>query len=240
MKKIILFIIILTLCSCSAEYNLNINDTYEEKINTDRIYDTIVPAYNDYEGTSSEKEEGKKYYVVNDGPPSYSFNFAKNDYARSNAIYTCYKKFNVYTEDKVTTLLTSNYNYCFDKYDDLTNLTININLNSKYSLVRSNADQVKGNRYIWNINKDNYKNKYIYMAYELQEEDKCLLTCPDGQELVNANKKDCYCKKTEVKTEEDENSIIDYILLGAVLLLFIIGIISIIKYKSINNNEYRI
>ena len=67
---------------------------------------------------------------------------------------------------------TDEYFKCFDFYEDLDNLTINIK--SDLLIKKHNADKVKGNTYSWNITKDNYENKSILLEIKTSNSNKKL------------------------------------------------------------------
>lgn len=51
----------------------------------------------------------------------------------------------------------------FERYPDLDSITVKVK--SFYKILDNNADSVKDNVYIWNINRSNYKNKTIAFSY---------------------------------------------------------------------------
>ena len=59
---------------------------------------------------------------------------------------------------------------CFNKYSELDDVTINID--SSLEVESSNADEVNGNIYTWNINKSNADNKPINIVLKPNTEQK--------------------------------------------------------------------
>ena len=243
MKKWLLLLAVLLLSGCNVEYELNITeDEFQEAIFIDEGgFDFPITAYYDDEGTSEGFVDGIEYYqaTVTDNSSILTYDYLPEDYERSHAANVCFNRFVVNEENGITTLVSSNYYNCIAYYSSLEAITVNVNLDHNiYSIVNHNADAVHGNQYTWYINRNNYEDHYIYMAYQEKSLNACSITCLEGEELINPDREDCYCRVIDETNEdmEEENTIYDYILVGAVLLLFIIAILGIIKYKSINSS----
>ncbi|MDD6879364.1 MAG: hypothetical protein PUD59_03940 [bacterium] len=93
---------------------------------------------------------------------NYSYIFNSNNYGKSSIANSCYSQFNFLSNNDVYILSTNNEFLCFS-YEGLENVTIHINTNHKVK--QSNADNIEGNDYYWNINKSNSNNKSIYFEY---------------------------------------------------------------------------
>lgn len=128
------------------------------------------PNYNFYK---SDPQSGVEYYTKTriDSQEkygiSYSYEFSKEKFVNSTAIKTCYKEFTITTENNFYILATNPKAECMENYKLLTDITINIEL--PYKVISSNADKVNNNIYIWNITKENYKNKSIRISYNINE-----------------------------------------------------------------------
>ena len=86
------------------------------------------------------------------------------DYSRSNMVWKgCLNK--RFSEKDGNYIIEVSGFKSFDEYDNLDNLIINIT--SDYKLVKSNADEVHGKVYTWNINRDNYDTKKIKIIFEV-------------------------------------------------------------------------
>lgn len=245
MKKISILLAVLCLTGCNIEYNLTITaDEFQEEIVIDQNdINFPITVYSDQEGTGEGKVDGVLYYDIETTNVSsiLSHDFTLEDYGRSHAANICYNHFVVNEEDNITTILSSNYYNCMDYYSSLDTITIKVDLDTDiYEIVNHNADSVNGSLYTWNINRNNYQDHYVYLAYQEKKESVCdIVSCDEDEELINPNSEDCYCKKKSVENgstiEEDGNMLFEYILLGGILLLFAIAIIGLIKYKSIHD-----
>ena len=134
------------------ESNINPSDESTNYNNVKYYYKESIRANNKY---------GESIYT----------DFTENDYFRSNIVKNCYNEFNLAKNDSVYTLKTNNVCKAFDNYKLLEELTINITLNTSYTLIYSNADEVNNNVYTWNIDSNNYKNKSISFIYDTEKRD---------------------------------------------------------------------
>lgn len=86
-----------------------------------------------------------------------------SDFSQIAGVNTCYDYFTVLRNNDEKSgneqliISTSAKNYCFDMYPNLESITVNLKTNHK--VVSHNADQVKDNNYVWNINKNNASQK---------------------------------------------------------------------------------
>lgn len=134
----------------------------------------------------------------------YSFIHKQNNYNKTDIINKCYDfKYNKLND--VITFETTGEFKCFEKYKMLEELTINAN--TLCNVVYENSDYKEKNRYIWNINKFNYKNKSIKFKF------------------------DCNIKQKEIN-----KSIISPIIIISYLLLILL-VILIVKIRWNKNNE---
>lgn len=244
MKKILVLLVVLCLTGCNVEYNLIITeDEFQEQVVIDENdIDFPITVYSDQEGTGEGKVDGVLYYDIEttDTSSILRHTFNSLDYERSHAANTCFNRFLVNEEDGVMTILSSNYYNCMDYYSSLDTIKVQVKLDTNiYEIVNQNADQIDGSTYIWNINKSNYQDHYVYLSYQKKGSNTCdIVSCDEDEELVNPNSEDCYCKKKSAENDkevEEENVLFDYILLGGILLLFVIAIVGLIKYKSIHD-----
>lgn len=185
MKKIIFVLLfILIFSGCSVEYNLEIKDNkFFESItsNVDNLsqYNShkdnrLVSFYSEALVTYyTSQEEAKQNFHYYKSKPSYknnlykinySYDFDMDNYTDSNAVKSCYEYFKITTNGNNVTLSTSNKFNCFNSYNELDKVTINIT--SYYGVVRSNADKVNGKTYTWEITRENASNKPILFEYD--------------------------------------------------------------------------
>ncbi len=186
-KMLILFLVLLLSTGCSVEYNLTIDELnaiedfslYVENnsSNTAMINDMYQRQTESYFNQDTEDSE---YYEVKKGLTrdkknlflNFKYNYPLKKLQNSNAISECFYNKSVTKDQEYITLNTSEGFDCIYKDTDLQieNLTINIKTNLK--VVESNSDKTKKNTYTWNINKNNYQDKNIYMKIRYKEENK--------------------------------------------------------------------
>lgn len=166
MKKKILFLLILLITGCSANYNLNIeNDNFEESI------DVIVPSndkalishLNSFEQYINENVIYDK--KIKEGDISTNFNYSHtysfNDF--QNRENPCFLSSNLYQDNGIYTIFSNDF-VCFESFDMKAD-SYKINISTNYNVINNNADKVNGNTYTWNFKKNNYKNKSIIFQY---------------------------------------------------------------------------
>lgn len=103
-------------------------------------------------------KESKKtgYSVVNE----YSY----DDY---NTIGACYDAFSIIKDKNKVIVSTSEKFNCFDYYEELDQIKIVAKV--KYKVSKTNADEKKGNDYIWYIDRENAENKPIQLFFDLDK-----------------------------------------------------------------------
>lgn len=184
MKKYILLVLILILCSgCEINYNLDIdeknikenikfnvteqdynkyNDNQEEKL-TEDLYEVfeeqhILVFINDY-STFHKKISNK----INNGLDlEYSYDYDYINFSKSYLINNCFENYVVLNE--------KDYYYIkaygsFSCYYDKTNIKIN----TKYKVISNNADSVENGTYIWKIDDNNRNNVNIVFQMSKNE-----------------------------------------------------------------------
>lgn len=178
MKNKILFIIILILITgCSVEYNLNIDNSFSEHTvyipeSSEEMIDGTqyrLPALFSESRLTYDNSNLKeiKYYnikTLKDNKFSFNFVYDDNQLNDSNIANTCYQFFSVDTKENEVSILTGNKFYCFDVYEELDSVTININ--SNYKVIQSNADKIIGKKHTWYITRENASNKPIIFVYD--------------------------------------------------------------------------
>lgn len=186
-KKIVWLIALLSLTGCTVTYDLEISqDGFKENItinSTSISENALIEEYpfNAYyddkenEGNPMEKIEGQEYYdssikIDNNNLKSinYSYLFSKENFSKANSIATTFENFIMqqydHNEDgeKDYILISSGNDFNrFENDDSLDQVTINIHC--LYEVISSNADEVNGNIYTWNLTQDNIK--AINMVY---------------------------------------------------------------------------
>ena len=189
MKKIILLCLILLLCGCSTvNYNLNITDKVEEKLEiiascTDcDLTDFNIPTrkyYNDdnFDPYDTSRQDNVVYYnqskqVTSDNKTilTYSQTFNFNEYYNSYIAKKFYNDFEVSYRDNILTIDSGLNFYLDDNVDEVA-----INITTDHKVTEANADKYENNTYTWIINKQNYSNKNIIMSIDFNEETTVLL-----------------------------------------------------------------
>ncbi len=182
--KILLILVIVLCCSgCSVNYNLSIDkgEVFNEKVSLIANYGSDVEEISNFnmnipiskdvddKNIFMNKIKGVKYYNQSKDSNkermsfSYRHNFTtfQNDYISNSS----YKYVTIYKKENNLILSTSNTNLAFEKYDNLDKVVVTIR--SRYRLIDTNADKKENYKYIWEITRENYSNKYIYLSLDM-------------------------------------------------------------------------
>lgn len=233
MKKTILIIIILLITTgCSCEYNLKIeNNKYSEEViiiaNTNSEKNEFnktwnVPIDKDTYNIGLDSEtDGVEYGSFYDSELSgnrliFSHDFNMSSYANSTAVSNCYNMLTVSRENGDTIISTSKEAKCFDDYPSLNSVTINITIDD--TVVKHNADNVSGNTYTWNINKDNASNKSVDLIIKNSSN--------------NSFDEPSVAPNSTVNNNENKRDYSTYILAAIIGLLVLLGYGIYIKMKN--------
>lgn len=180
-KIVLLIVILLSLTGCSFEYNIKIdtNTISEENIvyipNTDKnnIKIEVEKLVSKYTGPTNSLGMYKQEAIENNN--NFGMSYKKtydtlDDYNNSLSFSICYDNYKLIKEKDKIVISTSKRFNCFNKYSELDDVTINID--SRLEVESSNADEVNGNIYTWNINKSNADNKPINIVLKPNTEQK--------------------------------------------------------------------
>ena len=241
MKKIVLLLFIIFLTTgCSVNYTVIINNNdftedvkiyaYEdENYKLEDLYYSYLeeyPIYIDEEFMYYDpynKIEGNTYYTktYKELQMGYLFNYKSNinyeNINRARTLKTFFKngKIGHISEEDYYYISLNNTNLFTN--NNIEKLTVNLVFEG-YEVISHNAKSINNNTYTWEfINNEEAK---IDIKYRKKKES---IEIDENDIIDNKNDKNV-----------NNNSFLDYILLGAILLLFMIGIIGLIKYKSIN------
>lgn len=239
-KFLILLFLIVFVCGCEAEYNLDIDDNYLETI---RVYSTTTEEadyfkanYSSFKYTASildsyepfdEPPEEYEYYKIdlfddNNILASYKFS---DKFSNSRAANKCYSSFVIFNK-KNTRINTLGYFDCFDIYPDLDKVTVNIKVS--YKVVNHNADEVNDNVYTWTILRDN--NRAINIEFENHD---VKGTKKDIVPSDNQTKNNDYKNVKSNKTKKKSSSSTLVYLLISLFFMFLFGIIMFMnKYRK--------
>ena len=191
-NRFLLFVIaIFCLSGCSVDYHLNIDDidSFEESISmnantSDDIeqfanFDEFIPI--DYRADDFSVFEKKfprvSYYDFSRNSDNsnikFSFDYDMEKFSNGMFINGCFEhiavmKKNLNKDAKYTELQlsTSNKFLCFDQYDNLDEVTVEIT--SLYDLKKTNADEVSTHKYVWHFRRGDSDGKYVYLLLDLK------------------------------------------------------------------------
>ena len=185
-----IFILVLSfICTgCSVKYNLTIDKDFakeeiEATLEKNEENEKIVDMYTKNDVTSyfdSDLNKFMHYQItkIDDSnnlklKAEYKYPLKKTQY--SNAAEKCLYNKSVNIDNKYITINTSEGFNCiyYDEIKEIDKLVVNIT--SKYVVEKSNADEVNGNMYTWNIDENNYTNKSIYMKINYKKKYKTKL-----------------------------------------------------------------
>lgn len=188
-KKVILLLsLIILLCGCSAEVNLEVTpSSIDENISivttANNVYtkDIILAGFREYmpiyysvEIPDTEPDEavsGVQYYEhereeLNNGYKniySNKFEFGKYRFARS--VNEAFRSVNIQNSSIQKQILISTDSggmKLFNTFPELENVKVNIK--TDYEVIKNNADSVNGNVYTWYFSKDTKKSIYLVMS----------------------------------------------------------------------------
>lgn len=171
----------------------------------------------------AEKVDGFEYYdisLINNTSSlglKYSYTFDNSNYDKSTLLRNCFSNVSKYTNNGLTVITTSVGFKCFNDYDMLENVKVNIV--TDYEVQGHNADSVNGTTYSWSINKNNANKKIIYIKY-----------------YSKTNKKDEQTTDEKVKSFWKTNWYIFVIILFCLLVIGLF-IFNNINEKNKNNNR---
>ena len=165
-KYLLCLVLIVILTGCKATYNLEIkNKDFIENIsitdNRSLDYFKNNKFYAIMDGASNFKEYNKK--VEKDSKVKFKYSYNINDYRKATILKTCFKAYSVIDEKDYYLLSTSTGVKCAKEEDAVLLDGLKIVIKTNHKVKESNADQVKGYVYTWNIKKDDYDNARIYI-----------------------------------------------------------------------------
>ena len=198
-KKVLLFLLAFLLTGCSVNYKLDIDRelSFKENIVISKNDDSDVKSIKEFNynvpinieaddlSIFEKKVDGVDYYYQKKSEDkikfSYDFNISQFNY--DMFVRSCYQYVTVMNENDELLLSTSRKFLCFDKYDNLDDVTVTIY--SKYRLKDTNADEASNRTYKWYLNKENANDKYLYLLLDTKHRDLTLLERISEGEFVN-------------------------------------------------------
>ena len=172
-------VLVAFLTGCSAEYNIVIKEnTVNENIiliseneedreilnNTEWLISYNHDIFLENASSDGEIIDENVYDTISkNGNVNFTHDFKNEEYKNSTAINECYDSVYLDTISGKKVISTSNVAKCLDNYPKLNSIKVKITVEGK--VISNNADNINGNTYEWNINKENYKNKPIKLTY---------------------------------------------------------------------------
>ena len=220
MIKILLLIFVLLFTGCTSNFNIEIKDesiiqNVSISMNNNELTknsvaktleDIVMNVYNDTEFLGYFSIVGSNKSNPLKAVNTYNLNSYDFDYA----LYYCYDNQNISYSNNNLKIETSNYFNCFDKYNMLDE--VNINVTTGYKVLETNADKIDGNTYTWNITKSNKKGIKLVLDTTVDE-----------------------IEEKEIKKEQINKNLI-FIIIGILVLLGFSTIIYV-YIKSNKNNK---
>ena len=165
MKRIVLILIIIICSGCEANYDIFINkDGIKDDFNASiSINENITDfRYQIYTSIGDDLFRDTSKYSFNDSGDSFNYNnnYSFEQFKNSILLNECFKDV-TYSSDKGVLNIKLESFLCFDNYASLDSVIINVN--TDLEVINSNYDQKDNNKYIWTINKNNYKEKEIVL-----------------------------------------------------------------------------
>ena len=243
-NKIILLVIIgLMLCGCSAEVNLevnpsNISETISITTNADSTYTkqnilegfrNYMPIYNNIEIPDTEPDEpvsGVQYYehtqeeLSNGYKNVYSHTFDFGRYKNARSVNDAFRSVTIQNSSSQKTMLLSTDSGGLKSFNTYPGLeTVRVNIKTDYEVIKHNADSVNGNVYTWYFSKDTKKGVYLLMSNTLDKE-------------VEKKETDTTTKKSEKKKSFIDQHPFLIAVLGIITFIILASIMSKIKIKG--------
>lgn len=214
MKKLLLLLMIILLAGCSAKVEIKIDK--DEIIETTKIYNTKVNVYDgnnikqDISWYLEDFERDYEFYTITEFEENeyvgkkYDITVPLENWNGTSILAPCYEVFELKKTNTNISLNTSEENVCVDFFE-IKDITIIIE--SDLDLISTNADEINGDKLIWNITENNYTNKSIQFDYAL----------------------------TNSKNNIQNSQFLIYIVL--IIACLVIGLLLFIKKRNKKNNE---
>lgn len=185
-NKVLLVILLLSLTGCTCKYDLTIDgDNFKEAITIHATSnDEKNSFYNEWEIATDKEEYGiglddsdealesivtSKYdYLIDNDNLIFNHTFNRINYSNSSAISNCFDTVTTKQYENTIIISTSEKVLCFEKYRDMTELTINITVDRP--VISHNADNVNNNTYTWVMTNNSSKGINIILENELIED----------------------------------------------------------------------
>lgn len=176
MKKILLALLVFVLTGCTAQYNLEIDDNsikenvsikiltsaVNESFLQDQVDKSKIVYADKLETYNTKFENDNENYNI-----SFDYIHKTEDFTNSKFLNICYNSNKISVVEDKLIIKTSNQFNCINMDNDIHADKVEINITTKLKVTGNNADEVQGNKYIWNITSENYQNKPVQMEIKL-------------------------------------------------------------------------
>ena len=175
----LLLILLLLLTGCTFEYNVEItkNTVKEDNIiflpgvSQDSIERSVNNLVNKYTGPTNSLGLYQSSVINRNNTfgMSYQKNYTISEYNDYSLSFSqCYDLYKMIKDNNKVIIATSKEFKCFDKYEELDSVTIN--LTTDLEVESSTADSVHKNKYTWNINRQNYRDSEINIVLNIDND----------------------------------------------------------------------
>lgn len=154
-KTITIFIFAFLLTGCTANYNLEINDTIKEelRIPINKNKDEILNKVNNLSPVIDDFDSLYKYNIINNNNEVIVEFEYKNNYIDNIISNQCFENYYFNENDEYINITASGKFGCLYDADN-----ININIKTDYYVQQNNSNQINDNKYTWVINSNNKNN----------------------------------------------------------------------------------
>lgn len=173
-KLIFISILLFLVTGCSVEYQLTFNDSnLTEKINIDAsssslTVDQIKIMLNDQLPENGNKLQSYQKKVNKNKQIELSNNYDTLTYKKSLILSQCYTAYN-FIESKDYYDLTTSKTFTCNPFDYMIIDELTVEIKTNHKVLSSNADQVKGNTYIWKLTEANKEDQSIQIRFSKEK-----------------------------------------------------------------------
>lgn len=177
MKKLIFILLIIILTGCDVKYelefkddqlieniNIKLSSSEEKKIDDLKQYKAYAIFDNEY-----QQLYNVSYNNLFNFSADYKYTYNYDSFRHAAYINNCFDGFSFVNQDNNYILMTSKGFNCmmveYNKVDD-----VEIVITTNHIVIESNADEIKGKKYVWNIDDENALDKEIYIKFGPVEE----------------------------------------------------------------------
>ena len=170
MKKILVVLVIILCCGCTAKYEINfIDDTIQDNLTI--TYSRTGQSNSDIDASFSDsfyaigRDKLYNFRNLSDDKNvivNLNYDYKYVDYLSANVPNSCFDYFKLVEDDEKYYFLAGGAFKCgYYAYEYLDSLDVVINTNHK--VIENNADEIEDEKYIWHIDKNekNFELKFV-------------------------------------------------------------------------------